>query len=117
MTGAGIGAGIVAGKLVTNNIPIPQLQTSPLLSGGLQLVVSALLIRRAKSGSFVSNLGGGMAANGVVDLFKGLAGPDVAAQIGLTGLGQGPVPFQLAAGSNVMPGVAGMKTRNVTLNY
>lgn len=105
MKGAGVAGGIVVGKLVINNIPVQQIQTSPALAGGLQLLAGAFAYNQ--KGELVKNIGIGMAANGVVDLIKGLAGPDVATSLGISGIGAFNAPYSLQSGSTMMPGVAG----------
>lgn len=123
MSGAGVATGIVAGKFVTAQISnaAPQIGGSPLLKGGVQILVGALVSSRAKKGSFLDHMSMGMSANGAVDLFKGIAGPDMANQIGLTGLGAGVGMTALPGGSYTMPGVAGrvngLNAYDMKMNY
>lgn len=111
--GAGVATGVVAGRAITSRVP--QLAGSPLLAGGAQLLLGGVVYNMGGTKSFTKNIGVGMAANAAVDLFKGIAGEGMAAELGLSGLGA--YALQMAPGSTSMPGVAGPgvgQRRNLT---
>jgi len=105
MSGAGVAGGIVIGRALTSRVP--QLSGSPLLSGAAQLLVGGIVYNMGKGakGGLPRNIGIGMAANAAVDIFKGVAGEGMAAELGLSGLGA--YRLQVATGSTATPGVAG----------
>lgn len=122
MSGAGVAGGIVVGRALTSRVP--QLAGSPLLSGAAQLLIGGVVYNMGKGtkGGLTRNIGVGMAANAAVDLFKGIAGEGMAAELGLSGLGA--YRLQMAPGSTAIPGVAGamgqrrgLVPNNMTIQY
>lgn len=99
MDGLGVGIGISAGKAITNNIP--QLAANPIL--GMVVQLAGAVVLSGMGGSFVKNVGVGMAAGAVTTGITTLA-PGLASQIGISGLGAG--------GSFYVPGVGAGKYNN-----
>jgi hypothetical protein len=115
--GAGVAAGMVAGRMLTNNVGV--LKSNPLFGAVAQLGIGVLIYDQA--GNLGRNAAAGMAANAFSVLLTTLA-PGVSAQLGIGAIGMtpmvGPMPLAIDRGSVTMPGFAGVgagKVGNVNL--
>jgi hypothetical protein len=101
------GAGFIGGKLLTANVGY--LRANPLIGSGAQILAGALVASQSKN---FQEVGIGMAANGMLELLVSNV-PDVANQLGISGIGQIAAP---ASGSIMFPGVAGPNKSEQMIN-